>query len=70
MTYCSGYVHVLAEISENKQRIYWYEILRGLCFDRDLLRKNYVGFLAHATAADACLELIELAFETNKLPIG
>ena len=29
-----------------------------------------VGFLAHATAADACTELIELAFETKKLPIG
>ena len=29
-----------------------------------------VGFLAHATAADACTELIELAFETNKLPVG
>ena len=27
-------------------------------------------FLAHARAADACTELIELAFETNKLPIG
>ena len=27
-----------------------------------------VGFLAHATAADACTEVIELAFETNKLP--
>ena len=29
-----------------------------------------VGFLAHARAADACTELIELAFETNKLPVG
>ena len=29
-----------------------------------------VGFLAHATAADTCTELIELAFEKNKLPIG
>ena len=28
------------------------------------------GFLAHARAADACTELIELAFERNKLPIG
>ena len=28
-----------------------------------------VGFLAHASMADACTELIELAFETNKLPI-
>ena len=29
-----------------------------------------VGLLADATVADACTELIELAFETNKLPIG
>ena len=29
-----------------------------------------VDFLAHASAADAYTELIELAFETNKLPIG
>ena len=29
-----------------------------------------LGFLAHARAADACTELIELAFETDKLPIG
>ena len=29
-----------------------------------------VGFLAHATMADACTELIKLAFKKNKLPIG
>ena len=29
-----------------------------------------VGFLAYTRAAGACTELIELAFETNKLPIG
>ena len=29
-----------------------------------------VGFLAHAKAPEACTELIELAFETSKLPIG
>ena len=28
------------------------------------------GFLAHVRAADACTELIELAFEKNKLLIG
>ena len=36
--------------------------------------KNYlvltlVGFLAHAGAADAFTELIELTFERNKLPV-
>ena len=31
---------------------------------------HLVGFLAHARAADACTELIELAFEMNKLSIG